>query len=268
MLTIFARQAGAGRPSIALAALVAFFLLAAPAQVMAQVMSEDDGATATVEEVDHDPFEGFNRAVYRFNDRIDRAVLRPLAVRYERYVPPKVRRGVRNFGRNLREPTTIVNNLLQGKVTEAAQDTFRFVVNSTVGILGIFDVASHFGAERNVEDFGQTLGRWGVPPGPYLVLPLLGPSTIRDAAGLVPQYMYTDLTAGIEDDGLMWTIFAARAVDTRAALLSADKVLAEQIDPYSFLRETYLQRRIIDIHDGEAPQVEDEFLEELLEETD
>jgi phospholipid-binding lipoprotein MlaA len=219
------------------------------------------------EDVNRDPFERVNRSVYRFNERLDRAVLRPVTVRYVRHVPPKVRRGVRNFVYNLREPTTIVNNLLQGKVTDAASDTMRFLLNTTFGLVGIFDVATHLGLERNREDFGQTLGKWGVPPGPYLVLPLLGPSTVRDATGLVPQYLYTDLAASIEDDALMWTVFAARAVDTRASLLNAEAVLEEQIDPYSFLREIYFQRRLIEVYDGAPPQQEDQYLEEFFNET-
>ncbi len=226
------------------------------------------GEETTMAEVDNgDPLEGFNRAIYRFNERVDRAILRPVAVRYVRYVPPKVRRGVKNFVSNLREPTTIVNDLLQGKVTQAGRDTMRFLLNSTVGLLGIFDVAAHLDLHRNHEDFGQTFGKWGLPPGPYLVLPFLGPSSVRDAAGLVPQYMYTDLASGVEDDGLMWTIFATRAVDTRADLLKADKVLEEQLDPYVFVRETYRQRRLSEVYDGEPPEVEDEFLDEILMES-
>lgn len=215
-----------------------------------------------------DPFETFNRSMYRFNDRVDRAVLKPIAQRYVRYVPPKVRRGVKNFVSNLREPTTIVNDLLQGKVTQAAGDTMRFLINSTFGLLGIFDVASHLDLPRNDEDFGQTFAKWGLPSGPYLVLPFLGPSTVRDAVGLVPQYMYTDLASGVEEEGLMWTIFAARAVDTRADLLKADNLLAEQLDPYVFVRETYRQRRLSEIHDGEPPVAEDAYLDEILKESE
>jgi phospholipid-binding lipoprotein MlaA len=214
----------------------------------------------------HDPFEGFNRSMYQFNERVDRAVLKPLAIRYVEHVPPPVRTGVRNFMGNLREPTTIVNGLLQGKVRQAGKDTLRFVINTTFGLLGIIDLASYFQLEQNREDFGQTMGKWGVPPGPYLVLPLLGPSTVRDTVGLIPQYMYTDLTSGIDSDSLLWSLFATRAVDTRSSLLRADAILAEQIDPYVFVRESYLQRRLVDVWDGQLPEQEDEFLEELLNE--
>ncbi|KAA3620995.1 MAG: VacJ family lipoprotein [Proteobacteria bacterium] len=226
------------------------------------------GTTAGIEtESDNrDPFERFNRSVYRFNERIDRAVLKPLAIRYVEYVPPTMRKGVNNFVSNLREPTTIVNDLLQGKFKQAGKDGLRFVINTTFGLLGVLDIATSLKLERNREDFGQTMGKWGVPSGPYLVLPLLGPSNIRDAAGLVPQYAYTDLTAGIDDDGLLWTIFAARAIDTRAGLLKTDKLLGEQIDPYVFVRESYRQRRLNDIHDGQLPAAEDEFLDEILNE--
>lgn len=248
--------------AILLVLLAGSVTLAAPSEALAAA------DTATLEEGfrDPDPFEGFNRSIYRFNERVDRAVLKPLAIRYVKYVPPTVRRGVGNFVSNLREPTTIVNDLLQGKVKQAGKDTLRFVINTTFGLLGVLDIATQLDLGRNREDFGQTLGRWGIPSGPYLVLPFLGPSNIRDAAGLVPQYLYTDLTAGIEDDGLLWTIFAARAVDTRADLLKIDKVLAEQLDPYVFVRETYHQRRLSEIHDGQPPLQEDEFLEELLNE--
>ncbi len=255
------------------AALVYLFLalaVAGAATLAPTPLHADDAASSqAVEHGDgRDPFESFNRSMFRFNDRVDRAVLRPIAVRYEKYVPPKVRRGVRNFVYNLREPTTIVNDLLQGKVTQAAGDTMRFLVNSVFGIFGIFDVASHLDLPRNNEDFGQTFAKWGMPSGPYLVLPLLGPSTVRDAAGMVPAFMYTDLATGVEDDALMWTIFAARAVDTRAELLKADRLLNEQLDPYVFLRETYYQRRLSEIHDGSPPEAEDEFLNEILKESE
>ncbi len=235
------------------------------------VLAQDGGATTELAAIDGeqrngDPFERANRAIYRFNDRIDRAVLRPIAVRYERHVPAKVRRGVKNFVWNLREPTTIVNDLLQGKVEQAGRDTLRFLINTTFGLLGVFDVATHLQLTRNYEDFGQTLGKWGVPSGPYLVLPFLGPSNIRDAAGLIPQYMYTDLTSNIDDDAITWTIFGARAIDTRADLLKADRILETQLDPYVFLRESYLQRREADINDGAAGGDEDTeaLLDELL----
>lgn len=214
-----------------------------------------------------DPMERWNRKVYKFNSKVDRAILKPLAVRYVKHVPEKVRRGVRNFVANLREPTTVINDLLQGKFKQAGKDTARFLVNTTAGLLGIFDVAKHMKLPRNREDFGQTLGKWGVPAGPYMMLPLMGPSTLRDSVGLIPQYMYTDLTAGIEDDTLLWSIFAARTIDLRSELLSVDRMLESQVDPYVFLRESFLQRRANEIRDGEPDEDEDvdALLDEILE---
>ncbi len=211
-----------------------------------------------------DPWEKVNRKIYRFNEKVDHAVLRPVARGYVKHVPQKVRRGVKNFGANLREPTTIINDLLQGKVGQAGRDTLRFLINSTVGLLGIFDVASRLDLERHREDYGQTLAKWGVPAGPYLVLPFLGPSNLRDATGLIPQYAYTDLTAGIDDDAILWSLYAVRAVDTRSDLLKADKILENQLDPYVFLRESYTQQRIVQINDGVVEESEDEFLDEIL----
>ena len=223
---------------------------------------------STEKQKNADPLEKFNRKVYRFNNALDRKVLKPIAKRYVKYVPKKVRRGVRNFIANLREPTTIVNGILQGKPNQAAQDTLRFTINSTFGLLGIFDVAAHLKMPRNKEDFGQTLGKWGVPSGPYMVLPLFGPSNARDLTGLIPQYLYTDLNSSIDNGGLRFGVFAAGAVDTRANLLSLDDVLQSQLDPYVFIRESYTQRRIRDINDGKLEDDDDEFLNEILEQGD
>ncbi|MFT5114693.1 MAG: phospholipid-binding lipoprotein MlaA [Parasphingorhabdus sp.] len=247
------------------ASLLLALVLAAPAMTSAVVWA-DDGDVVVKKSAD--PFEGFNRRVYRFNSKLDRWVLKPITSRYVKHVPPKVRRGVKNVFSNLREPTTIVNDVLQGKGIQAAKDSFRFVLNSTFGILGVFDVATHLNLPRNKEDFGQTMGKWGVPAGPYLVLPLLGPSSVRDAAGLIPQYAYTDMTAGIEDETLKWSLFATRAVDARSGLLKSEKILQEQLDPYVFVREAYLQKRVNDVYDGNPPEEEDDLLNEILEQGD
>ena len=162
-----------------------------------------------------------------------------------------------------------MNDLLQGKPDQAAQDTLRFVINSTFGLAGIFDVASHLQLPRNREDFGQTFGKWGVPSGPYLVLPFLGPSNLRDLSGLVPQYAYTDLSSSINSGGLVLGTRIAGIVDTRARLLPLDDVLESQLDPYVFIRESYKQTRIRDINDGQVEEEEeDEFLNEILEQGD
>ena len=176
---------------------------------------------------------------------------------------------VNNFFSNLWEPMTIVNDLLQGKLFYAARDTTRFLVNSTVGILGIFDVASHMDLPRRKEDFGQTLAVWGIPSGPYLVLPFLGPSNIRDTTGLVPQFLYADALLYL-DSPEAWYAAGARLVDTRSLLLGADDILDLQPDQYLFLREAYRQQRLNQIHDGTPPgadpeEMEDALIDQLLE---
>ncbi|GJL83519.1 MAG: hypothetical protein DHS20C01_31530 [marine bacterium B5-7] len=274
----YIRYAGANGRFIlaATVALAALLTITTPTVTNAQETATNDEAAITQNvdtaasrssaERNPDPFERFNRTIFRFNDRLDRAVLKPVAQRYVKHVPPSVRRGVKNFTSNLREPTTIVNDILQGKLVQAGEDTLRFAVNSVFGLLGIFDVASAMNLNRNREDFGQTFAKWGMPSGPYLVLPFLGPSNLRDATGLIPQYTYTDLTSGIDEDALVWTIFGARIIDTRSDLLKADRILAEQLDPYAFIRETYTQQRLNQIYDGQIPEEEDEFLDELLRE--
>lgn len=217
------------------------------------------GAQGEPENVD--PWEPFNRSMFRFNEKVDRAVLKPVAKGYKAVVPGGVRKGVGNVFLNLSEPTTIVNDLLQGKGNQAAHDFFRFVFNSTFGLLGWFDLATPLGMERHEEDFGQTFSVWGFARGPYLVLPLLGPSTVTDGVGLIPSTLYTDPRYAAGNTVRTYAIVGFNAVDTRARLLGASKVAALQLDPYVFRRETYLQRRNQLIHDGDPP-VEDDLLEE------
>ncbi len=205
-----------------------------------------------------DPLEPVNRAVYGFNEQVDKAVLKPVAQGYNKVVPPPVRGGVSSFFGNFGDVTTAVNNLLQLKVGRAANDAGRVLVNSTVGILGFFDVATRLGLEKHDEDFGQTLGVWGLPDGPYLVLPLLGPSTVRDSAGLVGDY-FTDpefwlLTESPEN----WIGLTTRVISTRAGLLEAEQMFdTAAIDRYSFLRDAYLQRRRNQLYDGNPPDARD-----------
>lgn len=214
-----------------------------------------------------DPWEPFNRKIFTFNEKVDQTVIKPVSRGYRRVVPDAVRKGVGNVFRNLTEPTTIVNDVLQGKIGQAGDDFFRFLINSTFGILGWFDVATPLGMERHQEDFGQTFSVWGFARGPYLVLPLLGPSTVTDGIGLIPTTLYTDPRTM---DGYTFTTFAILSVDTidtRARLLGASKMVDLQLDPYVFRRETYLQRREQLIHDGEAPAEEDYFSDDdFLEE--
>ena len=200
-----------------------------------------------------DPWEGFNRKVYRFNDKVDRVVTKPLAKGYRRITPRPVRRSVGNFFRNLLEPTTVVNDLLQGKPLHAISDASRFLLNSTLGIVGLFDVATKVGVERNQEDFGQTLAVWGISSGPYVVLPFLGPSNMRDALGLLPYYYFTDPRLSLDEREARIALIAIDVIDFRSQLLGTTRLLDLQLDPYLFSRESYRQKRLDLIFDGEPP---------------
>ena len=204
-----------------------------------------------------DPFEPFNRQMFAFNETIDGAVLKPLAKGYVKVLPAPVRTGVGNVFANLWTPTTIVNQFLQGKPDEGMRDIARFLVNSTVGVLGIFDIASRSGLEEDVEDFGQTLAVWGVPSGPYLVVPFIGPSGFRDGAGdIAGLYTYPPTYA---EDELRYAAFATEFIHQRAQLLSAEKLVGG--DRYLFIRDAYLQRRADLVRDGEAGD-SDPFLDD------
>lgn len=210
-----------------------------------------------------DPLERFNRSVYRFNDAADRALMKPLAEGYQKVTPRPVRKGVGNFFSNLDDVTVLVNDILQFKPERAATTFSRLVWNSTVGLAGLIDVATPMDLPKHQEDFGQTLGYWGVDPGPYLVLPFLGPSTVRDGSGLVVDY-YTDPVYYIEDDTARWSAVALRTVDRRAGLLRAGQILDDAaLDPYAFLRDSYLQRRQHLIHDGNPPLEDMDTLDPL-----
>jgi phospholipid-binding lipoprotein MlaA len=200
-----------------------------------------------------DPLETFNRVMYRFNDDLDTAVMKPLARGYNAIMPAPVNRGVTNFFSNLGDVSSAVNNLLQLKLGRVVTDVGRVVVNSTVGVAGFMDVASNMDLPKYGEDFGQTLGTWGINPGPYLVLPVLGPSSVRDGVGLVAEW-YLDPVNYIEDDTVRWTVKGLNIVDTRADLLDASRVLeAAALDPYAFVRDAYLQRRRSLVYDGNPP---------------
>jgi len=216
---------------------------------------------------DRDPLIRFNRSMLDANLKVDRYVLKPAARIYAR-LPQPVRSGVGNFFSNLGEPTTIANDLLQGKLAHAGRDTGRFVINTLVGWLGTVDVASAIGLPKREEDFGQTLAVWGVPAGPYLVLPLLGPSNLRDLTGqFTPEYFNTDLTADLEYPASLY-VTGLEAVHARAGFLGADQALELQPDKYLFLREAYRQERavLIDDRDPQDGAGEDGFSDELLEE--
>lgn len=211
-----------------------------------------------------DPLEPVNRVVFKFNDVADRYVLRPVARGYVSITPKFVRSGVRNFFDNLFYPVTIINQYAQGEWVDGTKDIGRFVVNSTIGIGGLIDVAQYWGMPAHDEDFGQTLGAWGVGEGWYLMVPFLGPSTNRDFVGMLvgipasPLYYY-------EDDEIVWTLGVLDKVQQRADLLPADALLNEQSDRYAFIRSAYLQQRQSAVRNG-APAPEDDFFDEFLDE--
>jgi phospholipid-binding lipoprotein MlaA len=192
--------------------------------------------------------------MYSFNNALDKAVIKPVSQGYDAVVPDPISQGISNFFSNLDDVTVVINDLLQAKFGQAFEDTKRLVLNSTVGVAGIFDVATMAGYEKNNEDFGQTLGTWGVDSGAYVVLPLFGPRTVRDTVGLVGDY-YTDPVTYVEGPGAENAFRGTRLVDTRANLLKAEKVLDEAaIDEYSYVRDAYLQRRENLVYDGNPPE--------------
>jgi phospholipid-binding lipoprotein MlaA len=202
-----------------------------------------------------DPLEGWNRAVFGFNEVVDAALLKPVATAYSNGVPALVRNGVSNVFNNLSDGWSAINQLLQAKPVAAAQMTMRVATNSLFGIAGLFDVASDLGIERQPEDFGQTLGHWGLPAGPYIVLPLLGPSSLRDTAAL-PIDMQWRPAALSDDSGTRVGISALQLINVRANLLGASRILDEiALDKYVFVRDGYLTRRRSQVYDGDPPEL-------------
>jgi phospholipid-binding lipoprotein MlaA len=204
-----------------------------------------------------DPWESFNRKIFGFNDALDGAVLQPVARVYRENTPKLIQTGVSNFFGNLRDLWSGVNSALQAKPVHTLENVGRFLINTTIGIYGLFDVATHLGIERHPEDFGQTLGRWGVPSGPYLVLPLFGPSTVRDGIGLVPDSR-ANLINQVDDSTQRNVLWVSSLIDRRAQLLPlTDQVERIALDKYSFTRDAFLQKRLNDVYDGDPPEPED-----------
>lgn len=208
---------------------------------------------------DHEPhpqdrLERYNRAMYRFNDGVDRAIVRPAANAYTTVTPVRIRTGVGNFFENISYTTTIANDLLQWKLKPMATDTLRLLVNTTLGIGGLFDPATPLGIPAGNEDLGQTLGRWGVPAGPYLVLPLFGPSTVRDATGHGVDRTFTDLMQYVSSSSVRYGLTAVDVVHRRSELLPLQNTIDKAFDPYAFIRNAYLQRREYQIKDGNVPE--------------
>jgi len=210
----------------------------------------------------NDPFEGVNRSVTRFNDTVDDWVLRPLAEGYRNVVPEVIRIGVDNVFNNLSDVWSVVNNALQGKGEATVVMTMRVIVNTTFGFGGLLDWATPMGMERQTEDFGQTLGAWGVSAGPYVVLPLLGPSTLRDTAALPLDWRASPTQLAHNSDQQL-AIAALKMVSTRAGLLSATKMLDDiALDKYTFVRDAYLARRLNQVYDGNPPDTPEEAVPE------
>lgn len=200
-----------------------------------------------------DPLEPFNRGMYQFNDAVDRAVLKPVATVYRDVLPSPVRTGVTNFFANLQDAWSIVNNALQLKGEAAGNSFMRFGVNTFLGLGGVLDIASEMQIERQTEDFGQTLGYWGMGTGPYLVLPLMGPSTVRDTAAL-PVDAQGNLVSGVNDVSTRNSLITLNLLNQRSRLLDASKMLDQvALDPYTFTRDAFLQRRLNDVYDGYPP---------------
>ncbi len=228
---------------------------------------------ATVKSPDErDPWESFNRTMFEFNDAFDRAIARPVAQAYKDYVPGFVRHGVANVFSNLDDVVVFINDILQFKFEQAAMDFARLIVNSIVGVFGLFDVAKHWGLPKHNEDFGQTLAAWGVGDGPYMILPFLGPKNVRDTVGMAADWQI-DPVLQITDDEARWGLIVLRALDTRAEFLEATKTMDKSgIDPYVFMRDAYFQFRLNRIYDGNPPREkikesskEDRLLEQDLE---
>ena len=213
-----------------------------------------------------DPWEGLNRGTFAFNEALDQAVLVPAAKGYQAVTPKVVRSGISNVFSNVGDVGNGLNNLLQGKPGDSLSDIGRLLINSTLGILGLFDVATPMGLEKHSEDFGQTLGRWGVGSGPYLVLPFMGPSTLRDAIGRVPDGRAASYSRHIEHVPSRNATLGLDILRIREELLAASKTLDEAtLDKYQFLRDSFLQRRLNQIMDGNVTRAQREKLEESLE---
>jgi phospholipid-binding lipoprotein MlaA len=212
-----------------------------------------------------DPWEPLNRKVYVFNEGFDRYFMKPVAKGYKAVTPAPAEQGVSNFYANLSDFTTAFNDFLQLKFWDGVSDSGRFLINSTVGIVGLVDVASKMGLEKHNEDFGQTLGRWGVPSGPYLMIPFLGPSTARDGPSLIVDYYTAPQTYFVDQVAIRNTLWALDFINTRAELLSLDAVLDDvAYDKYDLLRDAYLTRRKYLVTDGRSQQQDsDELMNEL-----
>jgi len=244
-------QAGRGvvaAASIATLTFAVLLLVMVPAQpVLAQGIAQGKAA---------DPWEGLNRPIYRFNQVLDDLLVKPVALSYSRVMPRIAKRGVSNFFNNIDDINVLINDLLQLKMHSAMSDSCRLLINTTVGIAGFFDVASSMGMYKNTEDFGQTLGHWGVNDGGYLVLPFLGSSTVRDAIGLVPDMFFNPLF-WINDSTTRNSLYMLENIDMRLTYIASESMITG--DEYNFVRNAFLQRRAYLVVDGEVYDEFDDF---------
>lgn len=242
------------RPRIGFAAAALAAMLASGCASVAPATAMTRPATANKA----DPWEAMNRRIFAFNDAVDQAVLVPVAKAYRDVVPEPLRQAFDNVLGNVTDAWAAVNHLLQGKPKDALDTGMRVGVNSLFGLLGVLDVASEMGFERQNEDFGQTLGRWGIGPGPYLVVPLLGPRSVRDALAY-PVDRVTSFSSLAGDGANVYTMTALELIHTRAGLLSTGALLSQiALDRYSFVRDSYLAKRRNDVYDGNPPEVPDD----------
>jgi phospholipid-binding lipoprotein MlaA len=224
---------------------------------------EDDAAVRA----EYDPLEPLNRSLYTLNDVVDRYTLKPIARGYKAVVPEFARRGVTNFSRNLTTPRSAINNFLQGKPRRGLSDLGRFLLNSTFGLAGLIDIASAEGIPEYDEDFGQTLAVWGLPEGPYVFIPILGPNTLLDAVS-IPVDIYSDPLIHYDNSSVRDKLYVLRTIDLRMRLLAAEGLLEDSKDPYLTVRESYLQNRRFQVYDGNPPSTdeEDDLFDEFFEE--
>lgn len=247
----------------------AVVLLAAIATMGGLSSCATTGAATAPERAEYDPLEAMNRKVHGFNMALDKVALKPLASGYKKVVPSPVRRSITNFFSNLTTPRSALNNFLQGKPKRGFNELGRFLFNSTLGLGGFFDVAAAGGMERYDENFAQTLSVWGVPDGPYVVLPFWGPNMASDAFALPIDYA-SDVWTYYDNTSVKDKVWGLRMIDLRYRLLSADSVLDDSQDPYITLREAFRQNRTFRIYDGNPPSnaefYDDELFDEFFEE--
>lgn len=226
------------------------------------LMAGLSGCASLTSQKENDPLEFVNRGVYQFNEKADQYVLEPVAKGYQFVTPNFVDTGISNFFSNLDDVVVLINDVLQLKFNQAVSDGGRVLVNSTVGVLGFIDMATDMGMPKHNEDFGQTLGAYGVGTGPYIVLPILGPSTLRDTLGIFAD-SFVDPIQQIDDSDAMWAAIALEGIDARADLISTKKIIDKaSLNPYEFIRSGYFQRREYLVYDGNPPLDDEDFDDE------